>query len=71
MSATQDEHVGLAYEELTGLVDEFLTELDTFLEEDDELDVETVLRFVAALIYENNVSLYRDLKEYQTIDDND
>lgn len=61
MQAAEDEHVGMAYEELTEMVDEFFAQVEQFLAEDDEIDAETVLRFVAALIYENNVRIRHDI----------
>lgn len=62
MQEAQDEHVGMAYDELTEMVDEFFTEIEQFLAEDDEIDAETVLRFIAALIYENNVRIRYDIE---------
>lgn len=62
MQEAHDAHIGMAYEELTEMVDEFFAEVEQFLHEDDEIDAETVLRFIAALIYENNVRLQRDIE---------
>lgn len=62
MQEARDEHVGMAYEELTEMVDEFFTEIEQFLREDEEIDAETVLRFIAALIYENNVRIRHDIE---------
>lgn len=62
MQEAHEEHVGMAYEELTEMVDEFFTQIEQFLHEDDEIDAETVLRFIAALIYENNVRIRDDIE---------
>ncbi|GEM_PF-5040942 len=55
------EHVGLSYEEMVDMVDEFLEELGQILGEEEEVDIETLLRFVAAMMYENNVRLRENL----------
>lgn len=62
MQEARDAHVGMAYEELTEMVDEFFTEIEQFLHDDEEIDAETVLRFIAALIYENNVRIRHDIE---------
>lgn len=62
MQVNQEQHIGMTYEELTEMVDEFFAEVEEFLHEDEEIDVETVLRFIAALIYENNVRLRQDIE---------
>ncbi len=63
MSGQSAEHVGMSYEELVEMVDEFLDELERTLDEEEEVDIETLLRFVAAMIYENNVRLRETLRE--------
>ncbi|MDQ7029993.1 MAG: hypothetical protein Q9O62_09580 [Ardenticatenia bacterium] len=62
MAEHRSDHVGMSYEELVEMVDEFLGELAQLLDEEDEVDIETLLRFVAAMIYENNVRLRENLK---------
>ncbi|GAP61774.1 hypothetical protein ARMA_0197 [Ardenticatena maritima] len=52
---------GLSYEEMSTLIDEFLDTLAETLG-DEEVDVETILRFVASLIHENNVRLAEYLR---------
>lgn len=55
--------IGLSYEELSTLIDEFLDTLADTLGDDEEVDVETILRFVASLIHENNVRIAEALRD--------
>ncbi len=63
MSRQSPEHVGMSYAELVEMIDEFLDELERTLGEEEEVDIETLLHFVAAMIYENNVRLREALRE--------
>lgn len=63
MSKHIPEHIGMSYEELVEMVDEFLDELDRTLGEEEEVDIETLLRFVASMIYENNMRLREALEK--------
>ncbi len=55
--------IGLSYEEMSTLIDAFLETLAETLGDEEEIDVETILRFVASLIHENNVRLAETLRD--------